>query len=256
MSRAASTTPPVEQDLNSIRDGEWPDREFPLGPREKPTRRQVIISQSVLNEIHNHGRSAPDVEVCGVLVGNVYQDAMGPFVFAEACIRGNFATGRAAQVTFTAKTWAHIQDVLDRDYPDLRILGWYHTHPGHGIFLSDMDLFIHKNFFSLPWHVAFVFDPKAGEEGLFAWRSGNMAVESFVVKKDAQPQTKVARRVPELPAAHSLSTESAVGLMWPGGNGDRAAGAAAVPPAGPSAPTPAAIAAAIAPASVVALDSS
>jgi proteasome lid subunit RPN8/RPN11 len=195
MSKAALTTPAVEQDLNSIREGEWPDREFPLGPRERPTRRQVIIRQSVLNEIHNHGRSAPDIEVCGVMVGNVYQDAMGPFVYVEACIRGNFAAGRAAQVTFTAKTWQHIQDVLDKDYPELRILGWYHTHPGHGIFLSDMDLFIHKNFFSLPWHVAFVFDPKAGEEGLFAWRSGNMAVESFVVKKDvpqdAEPVAKL-----------------------------------------------------------------
>ena len=96
MSRAAITTPTVEQqDLNSIREGEWPDREFPLGPREKPTRRQVIIKQSVLNEIHGHGRSAPDIEVCGVLVGNVYQDAMGPFVYIEAGIRGNFAAGRA-----------------------------------------------------------------------------------------------------------------------------------------------------------------
>ena len=56
MSRAASTSPiPEQQDLNSIRDGEWPDREFPLGPRERPTRRQVIIKQSVLNEIHGHG---------------------------------------------------------------------------------------------------------------------------------------------------------------------------------------------------------
>src|SRR3712207_9565583 len=51
-------------------------------------------------------------------------------VYIEANIRGNFASGRAAQVTFTAKTWQHIQDVLDKDYPDMRILGWYHTHPG------------------------------------------------------------------------------------------------------------------------------
>src|SRR5262245_13490692 len=200
MTRAAVATnlTPADQELSAIKQSEWPEREFPLGPREKPTRRQVIYKQSVLNEIYNHGRSAPDIEVCGVLVGNVYQDTMGPFVFVEASIRGNFSTGKAAQVTFTGKTWTHIQDVMDHSYPDMRILGWYHTHPGHGIFLSDMDLFIHKHFFNLPWHLAFVFDPQNQEEGLFAWRSGNMAIESFVVQKDTQPAgAKVARRVPE-----------------------------------------------------------
>ena len=202
MSRFAPTLSPQEQDLSSIKTGDWPVHEFPLGPRERPTRRQVIYKQSVLNDIYGHGQAAPDVEVCGVLVGNVYKDAQGPFVFIEANIRGNFSAGKNAQVTFTAETWTHIQDVMDRQYPDLRILGWYHTHPGHGIFLSDMDLFIHKNFFSLPWHLAFVFDPQHMEEGLFAWRTGNMVVESFVVQKDVAPDTnRVARRVPEQPPA-------------------------------------------------------
>jgi proteasome lid subunit RPN8/RPN11 len=213
MTMASTSLSPAEQDLSAIKTGDWGDREFPLGPRERPTRRQVIFKQSTLNEIYAHGRGAPDIEVCGVLVGNVYQDAQGPFVFVEASIAGNFSSGKAAQVTFTAKTWSHIQDVMDKSYPDMRILGWYHTHPGHGIFLSDMDLFIHKNFFSLPWHLAFVFDPQNQEEGLFAWRTGNMAIESFVVQKDAQPTTpKVARRVPE-PAPLAASPTSAPGSV-------------------------------------------
>jgi len=242
-----STLSPAEQDLSAIKIGEWGEREFPLGPRDHPTRRQVIFKQSVLNDIYTHGRGAPEIEVCGVLVGNVYHDAMGPFVFVEANIRGNFSSGKAAQVTFTAKTWAHIQDVMDRDYPDLRILGWYHTHPGHGIFLSDMDLFIHKNFFSLPWHLAFVFDPQNQEEGLFAWRTGNMLIESFVVQKDApQPTPKVARRVPEFlpnvlgstashgsahPHAETRAEERATEVATP------ATGHATVAPA-PAAPAP------------------
>jgi proteasome lid subunit RPN8/RPN11 len=207
MTLASTSLSPQEQDLSAIKTGEWGDREFPLGPRERPTRRQVIFKQSVLNDIYAHGRGAPEIEVCGVLVGNVYQDAQGPFVFVEANIRGNFSSGKAAQVTFTAKTWSHIQDVMDKSYPDMRILGWYHTHPGHGIFLSDMDLFIHKNFFSLPWHLAFVFDPQNQEEGLFAWRTGNMAIESFVVQKDAQAgNPKVARRVPDAAPATAATT--------------------------------------------------
>src|SRR3954465_2739694 len=104
MTVMAPNTPAVEQDISAIATGEWPMHEFPLGPREKPTRRCVIFKQSVLNDIRTHGRSESDVEVCGVIVGNVYQDAMGPFVFIEASIAGNYSAGKNAQVTFTAAT--------------------------------------------------------------------------------------------------------------------------------------------------------
>ena len=34
-------------------------------------------------------------------------------------------------------------------------------------------MFIHKNFFSQPWQVAFVIDPVSDDEGYFVWYSGN-----------------------------------------------------------------------------------
>lgn len=37
-----------------------------------------------------------------------------------------------------------------------------------------MDLFIHENFFSSPWQVAYVFDPQSEEEGFFVWREGKL----------------------------------------------------------------------------------
>jgi proteasome lid subunit RPN8/RPN11 len=49
------------------------------------------------------------------------------------------------------------------------MVGWYHTHPGFGIFLSGMDLFIHQNFFTQIWHVAYVLDPRARTSGFFCW---------------------------------------------------------------------------------------
>jgi hypothetical protein len=52
---------------------------------------------------------------------------------------------------------------------DARIVGWYHSHPGFGVFLSDHDTFIHNNFFSSPQQVAWVYDPHSDEEGCFGW---------------------------------------------------------------------------------------
>jgi len=173
---------PADQDVRQIIGEDWQRRRIPANNVGADA--AVVIKRSVLNEIHAHGRTSSDIEICGVLIGNVYRDGKRAFVHVEAVIRGNHAASKSAQVTFTADTWNHIQNTLDNEHPDKRILGWYHTHPGYGIFLSDMDVFIHKNFFSLPWHSAFVYDPQANEEGLFSWHGGKLASEQFGIQED------------------------------------------------------------------------
>ena len=48
-----------------------------------------------------------------------------------------------------------------RNSPDLQPIGWYHSHTRSGIFLSEVDLEIHKRFFPAPWHIALVLKPHA-----------------------------------------------------------------------------------------------
>src|SRR3954462_8777767 len=156
---------------------------------------QAVIAQAALDEIHAHGKAHRDVEICGVLVGDVYHDDNGPYLHIAASIRGDSAQGYAAQVTFTADTWTHIQERMDRLYPDHKIVGWYHTHPGFGIFLSGMDLFIQDNFFNLPWQVAFVYDPVGGDEGMFFWHEGKAERGEFLV--DETLTTEEVRAVEE-----------------------------------------------------------
>ena len=183
---AASTldvAPPANPDLDAGRIdlSELPGRSLPTLVHGRKPGFQAVIRRAVLNEIHRHGRERTDVEICGVLVGNVYRDAYGPYLLIDSSIRGDAAEGHAAQVTFKAETWLHIQDVMDAEHPDRRIVGWYHTHPGFGIFLSGMDLFIQDNFFNLPWQIAFVYDPIEGDEGSFVWRNGRAEREPFLV---------------------------------------------------------------------------
>jgi proteasome lid subunit RPN8/RPN11 len=92
----------------------------------------------------------------------------------EACIAGINAAQGGAHVTFTQDTWEHIYKIKDKEYPDHKIVGWYHSHPGFGVFLSEHDLFIQQNFFSNPQQVAWVYDPHTDEEGCFGWISGNI----------------------------------------------------------------------------------
>ena len=172
-------------DIDHINTNEWTQRDYPIPARREKNKVGVVIARSVLNEISAHGKSRMDVEVCGVLVGDAYQDIQGPFIYVDASIRGLHSDNQVAQVTFTAETWAHIQKQLDDKYSDRRIIGWYHTHPGFGIFLSGMDMFIHENFFNTAEQLAVVYDPHSGEEGLFVWRDGNAKREKIVVHENA-----------------------------------------------------------------------
>ncbi|QDU93377.1 Mov34/MPN/PAD-1 family protein [Lignipirellula cremea] len=173
-------------DLDRAATDDWPARSIP--PTAKTGAVRIVMRQSVLNQIHEHGLSSPDAEICGVFVGRGYRDPQGPFVYIEHIIRGQHSDSHAAQVTFTAETWNHIHNRLDADFPELRILGWYHTHPGFGVFLSGMDRFIQENYFSGSDQMAFVYDPHSGEEGLFVWREGEAVRDSFLIEPDEPEQ--------------------------------------------------------------------
>jgi|HubBroStandDraft_5_1064220.scaffolds.fasta_scaffold03769_6 proteasome lid subunit RPN8/RPN11 len=131
---------------------------------------QLQFSTEVARQIRQHARSNRKTEVCGILIGT---EASG-ITRVEACIAGESAAQGGAHVTFTQDTWEHIYKIKDRDFPDERIVGWYHSHPGFGVFLSDHDTFIHKNFFSSQTQVAWVYDPHSDEEGCFGWRNGRL----------------------------------------------------------------------------------
>ncbi len=188
MSSIATMTP--VRDISTIEFHDWPLRELRNAQGQRESRFQVVFKQSVRNEIQRHGQETPDVEVCGVLVGRCVRDLRGPYLLIEHCIRGNGARNKSTAVTFTTDAWQHIHETMDRDHPDQTIVGWYHTHPGFGIFLSEMDVFICDHFFNLPWQTAFVFDPHSGEEGNFIWRSGRPDPDQFLVETD-EPQPSV-----------------------------------------------------------------
>jgi proteasome lid subunit RPN8/RPN11 len=172
--------------VGEVKSDELNMREWPGPTSQREARFQVIVRQSVLNDVHAHAHSSLNAEICGVLVGDVVLDDRGPFVYVEASIRGEFAASQIAGVTFTAETWTYMQGILDKEHPGKRIVGWYHSHPDFGVFLSEMDLFIHRHFFNLPWQVALVYDPIRSDEGMFVWRSGTPTREASAVEGDAK----------------------------------------------------------------------
>jgi proteasome lid subunit RPN8/RPN11 len=112
------------------------------------------------------------LEVGGVLLGNLWRDDDGPFLEIVAAIPAQHTRNQGTQMTFTPETWAELNRIKDESYPDTKMVGWYHTHPNFGIFLSEMDHMIHRRGFSQPWATALVLDPVREKEGFFLWVDG------------------------------------------------------------------------------------
>ncbi len=167
------------------------------------------VAPGVRERICDHVFSSLEAEVGGVLIGHLREDG-SPLV--TNIIAALAAEGARSRVTFTHEAWSAIHSTLDRSYPGEEILGWYHSHPGFGIFLSEHDLFIHRNFFARPEQIAIVVDPHAGSEGLFVWKAGE------VVKAGEEPTLRPGERPEEmsrvLSEAEPPSARSALAFYW------------------------------------------
>jgi proteasome lid subunit RPN8/RPN11 len=169
------------------------------------------FNKRVLGPIYDHVFSSLDNEVGGVLVGHYVAPGVAPIITGS--IAALAADGARASVTFTHEAWSDIHEALDDRKDKAQIVGWYHSHPGFGIFLSEHDLFIHRNFFSDPAQVAFVVDPHSAREGTFGWVDGDIVKleerdTARAGRKPSPPRGARSRGAPETGVRGALGSRS------------------------------------------------
>ncbi|NOX55786.1 MAG: hypothetical protein GXP27_15365 [Planctomycetes bacterium] len=207
-------------DVRQLSDKDFPSGDFPADRRRDF---RIAFEPDAHARILKHAAENLSVEVGGVLVGRWFRDEDGPFVVVSASIRAEATDSKFAEVTFTHESWARINREMDTRYSDQQIVGWYHSHPGFGIFLSERDEFIHQHFFSDPGQIALVVDPISKTEGVFLWRSGKPTrCEQFWVGDHVQvaSQERIASSAgrsadrderPDLSPARAVETPTSAG---------------------------------------------
>lgn len=145
------------------------------GSIERATSAKIFIDERIINLIQYHATSNKAVEVAGVLLGNYVQDKENTFsVFITDVIAAEQVVSSQTSVEVTAEAWASIWKQIDKRFPDQRIIiGWYHSHPNMGVYLSNSDILTHTKHFPQKWLVAFVIDQIRNEWGLFAWSNSD-----------------------------------------------------------------------------------
>lgn len=132
-----------------------------------PEEMQIYLAETTLNNIKRHAASDTSRELGGVLIGKLCQYSDRRYINITGSIRARHTTASSDSITFTHDTWEDIHRQIEDKHPDKVILGWYHSHPRYGVFMSPRDIFIHQNFFNQGWHTALVVDPVQDELALF-----------------------------------------------------------------------------------------
>ncbi len=137
---------------------------------------KVFLSQAAYTRIAVHSTSELDDEIGGALVGMwcVDRDSGEQFVVVQHMLPARYTRQGSVYLTFTQNTIVDFHEQIEMRYARKKIVGWYHTHPRMGIFLSHYDTFLHNNFFPDPWQVALVVEPHSSVAGFFIRRAGGV----------------------------------------------------------------------------------
>src|SRR5512140_1214762 len=98
----------------------------------------VFVSPGAYSGLVVHASGELDNEVGGVLVGDWCEDPTSGqrFITVEASLPARFTRQGSSYLTFTQDSLVDFHTSMDDLYPDKQIVGWYHTHPRMGVFLS------------------------------------------------------------------------------------------------------------------------
>ena len=140
----------------------------------QPEDAKVYIKQDVYHRLEVYSESDTENERGTILIGE-YLDELGKMnIVITDYIEARYTDASASTLTFTHETWEYIHKIKDKSYSSKLIVGWQHTHPGYGVFLSNYDTFIQENFFNMPFQVAYVIDPIQHLRGFFQWKNGKI----------------------------------------------------------------------------------
>ncbi len=128
---------------------------------------QALFSPQVLRFLGEEGRRSMEEgrERGGWLLGR--RESEGEPGWVVAAVPGPVTSGSISSYRFDLPTLSRLLDGEDevagrlksQGMPHHRV-GWYHTHPGYGVFLSAPDREVHRVYFSFPGGLAVVIAPE------------------------------------------------------------------------------------------------
>ena len=140
----------------------------------QPNDLHIFLTEKILSDVIAWSKTDLERELGGVFVGDMYVYKGVHWVDIVGYVKARHYQNTAASFKFTHDSWSAISREVEQQWSDRIKVGWHHTHPGYGIFLSGYDQFIHNHFFNVPGMFALVVDPRAESLGFFQLKAGGI----------------------------------------------------------------------------------
>ena len=179
-----------------------------LDPKLNDTSEQIYISPLSLLKMLRHGKAGIPLEVMGLMLGDYLDD------YTVKCIdvfsmpqSGTETTIESIDEGFQVK----MVEMLKQTGRNEIVVGWYHSHPGFGCWLSSTDINTQKTFEQqVPRTVAVVVDPIQSVRGkvvIDAFRTyGNSGMDfGLALGKSSNDQRQTTSNLGEIKRAKGFS---------------------------------------------------
>jgi len=156
----------------------------------------VSISRKALNLVMKKAKGT-EREIIGVLVGRTEKHTI---VITEA-VSGEQESGDV-RAQLPPSTIAKVTDKILKGEIEGRIVGWYHSHPGFGLFMSGTDISTQKNLQQFSSKVtALIVDPETENFGFFTLHEpqGVVQLEDNQIHVFDKGEEEVPKRFSEAP---------------------------------------------------------
>lgn len=127
--------------------------------RKRPARgASLFVSETSLEHMIDHADCGfgDGVEIMGLMMGTVYRDDLGYYAMVMDAVTSELDSDEVS-VRFGRNSFEELFKNIDK--VGGKVVGWYHSHPGFGCYLSDTDIRTHKGIFGNDPGFAIVIDP-------------------------------------------------------------------------------------------------
>ncbi len=150
-------------------------------PRKAPGA-SLFVRKEVLEKMTDHADEGLDEEkeIMGLMVGKLYRDNKGVYAEVFSVITSNLQSDMVS-VRFDSVSMDDLFDAIDELEDDNMVVGWYHSHPGFGCFMSETDIKTQDGLFGKLGGFAIVIDPVRQELKAFDSNPGDPSEIKMII---------------------------------------------------------------------------
>ena len=140
---------------------------------------RIYMEDYVHTYLYQYARSSATGEKLAVLMGKTIVIDGQKTVFISGVVQAKFTEKLKGMETITSQSWKYISEEIEKYFTDLTIVGWMHSRPSFGAFVTSRDEAYHKKVFNGDSQLFFVVDPVV--KGYFVYYEKNVQMQEYML---------------------------------------------------------------------------